>query len=81
MVTTSLVLAGVAGSLLGARAIARSDANKERFALRMAFDVFNVFNVQGLNTPGSDGVVTLQNSYGNFGIRPRQVQVKARLEW
>ena len=54
---------------------------KERLQLRMAFDVFNVFNVQGLNTPGSDGVVTLQNSYGGFGIRPRQVQVKARLEW
>ena len=54
---------------------------KERLALRMAFDVFNVFNVQGLNPPGSDGVVTLQNSYGGFGIRPRQVQVKARLEW
>src|SRR5262249_55792031 len=49
---------------------------RERLQLRMAFDVFNVFNVQGLNTPGSDGVVTLQNSYGGFGIRPRQVQVK-----
>ena len=36
VVTTSLVLAGVAGSLLGARAIARSDANKERFAFRTA---------------------------------------------
>jgi hypothetical protein len=50
-------------------------------AFRVAFDVFNVFNVQGLNTPASDGVVTLQNSYGGFGIRPRQVQLKARLEW
>jgi len=54
---------------------------RERLNLRMAFDVFNMFNVQGLNTPGADGVVTLQNSYGGFGIRPRQVQVKARLEW
>ena len=54
---------------------------RERLALRTSFDVFNIFNVQGLNTPGSDGVVTLQNSYGGFGIRPRQVQVKARLEW
>jgi hypothetical protein len=53
----------------------------ERLQLQMAFDVFNVFNVQGLNTPGSDGIVTLQNSYGGFGIRPRQVQVKARLQW
>jgi hypothetical protein len=59
----------------------KSFAIKERMAFRMAFDVFNVFNVQGLNTPGSDGVVTLQNSYGGFGIRPRQVQIKARLEW
>jgi hypothetical protein len=54
---------------------------KERLPLQMAFDVFNVFNVQGLNTPGSDGIVTLQNSYGGFGIRPRQVQVKAQLQW
>jgi hypothetical protein len=54
---------------------------KERLRLRMNFDVFNVFNVQGMNTPGSDGIVTLQNSYGGFGIRPRQVQVSARLEW
>jgi hypothetical protein len=54
---------------------------RERLNLRMAFDVFNMFNVQGLNTPGADGVVTLQNSYGGFGIRPRQLQVKARLEW
>ncbi|HKA01136.1 MAG TPA: TonB-dependent receptor, partial [Candidatus Solibacter sp.] len=56
----------------------KSFALKERLALRMAFDLFNVFNVQGLNTPGSDGIVTLQNSYGGFGIRPRQVQIKAR---
>ena len=54
---------------------------KERLQLRMAFDVFNIFNVQGLNTPGADGIVTLQNSYGGFGIRPRQVQLKGRLEW
>jgi hypothetical protein len=54
---------------------------RERLRLRMNFDVFNAFNVQGLNVPGSDGIVTLQNSYGGFGIRPRQVQVNARLEW
>ncbi len=58
----------------------------ERLRLRMNFDVFNAFNVQGLNSPGlnpptSDGIVTLQNSYGGFGLRPRQVQVNARLEW
>ena len=54
---------------------------KERLGLRLSFDVFNVLNVQGLNIPSSDGIVTLQNSYGGFGIRPRQVQVKGRLEW
>jgi hypothetical protein len=54
---------------------------KERLSLRMTFDIFNVFNVQGLNVPASDGIVTLQNSYGGFGIRPRQVQVSARLMW
>jgi len=36
VVTVSLVLGGVAGSLLGARAIARSDANKARLAFRTA---------------------------------------------
>jgi hypothetical protein len=59
----------------------RLSERRQTLALRMSFDVFNIFNVQGLNTPGADGVVTLQNSYGGFGIRPRQVQVKARLEW
>jgi hypothetical protein len=56
---------------------------RERLRLRMNFDVFNLFNVQGLNPPGSDGtgIVTLQNSYGGFGLRPRQLQVSARLQW
>jgi hypothetical protein len=54
---------------------------RERLALRATFDLFNVFNVQGLNTPASDGIVSLQNSFGGFGIRPRQMQVSARLEW
>jgi hypothetical protein len=54
---------------------------KEKLRLRLNVDVFNVLNVQGLNTPAADGVVTLQNSYGGFGIRPRQMQVSARLEW
>ena len=53
----------------------------ERLKLRANFDVFNVFNAQGLNTPAADGIVTLQNSYGGFGIRPRQVQVALRLDW
>ena len=53
----------------------------ERVRLRLNLDAFNLLNVQGLNTPGSDGIVTLQNSFGGFGIRPRQLQVSARLEW
>lgn len=53
----------------------------ERVRLRFNVDVFNVFNVQGLNPPASDGIVTLQNSYGGFGMRPRQLQLTLRLEW
>jgi hypothetical protein len=44
-------------------------------------DVFNVLNTQGLNVPASDGIATLQSSYGGFGIRPRQLQASLRLEW
>jgi hypothetical protein len=54
---------------------------KERLRLRLNVDLFNLLNVQGLNTPAADGIVTLQNSFGGFGIRPRQMQVNARLEW
>ncbi|MBI2685306.1 MAG: TonB-dependent receptor [Acidobacteria bacterium] len=53
----------------------------ERLSLRANIDVFNVFNTQGLNVPGADGVASLRNSYGGFGFRPRQVQVNLRLEW
>ncbi|MCL4401501.1 MAG: TonB-dependent receptor [Acidobacteria bacterium] len=53
----------------------------EGMRLRLNVDMFNVFNNQGLNTPGGDGVVTLKNSYSGFGFRPRQLQVTARLEW
>ncbi len=53
----------------------------EHARLRVNFDVFNVLNNQGLNAPGSDGIVSLANSYGGSGFRPRQVQVTARLEW
>ncbi len=53
----------------------------ERARLRVNFDVFNLFNTQGLNPPGADGIASLQNSYGGFGMRPRQVQVNARVEW
>jgi hypothetical protein len=53
----------------------------ERARLRLNFDVFNVFNLQGLNVPNAEGIVSLASSYGGIGIRPRQVQVTARLEW
>ena len=53
----------------------------ERVRLRANVDVFNVFNVQGLNIPGGDGIVSLANSFGGFGFRPRQMQVGLRLEF
>jgi len=53
----------------------------ERTRFRFNIDVFNALNTQGLNTPGSDGIVTLQNSFSGFGIRPRQVQLTGRFEW
>ena len=53
----------------------------ERLRLRANVDVFNVFNVQGLVTPGADGIASLASSYGGFGFRPRQVQVNLRLEF
>ena len=49
--------------------------------LRVAVDVFNVFNNHGLNTPGANGVVTLQNSFGGYGFQPRQVQGSFRFEF
>jgi hypothetical protein len=58
--------------------------------LRIAVDVFNVFNHQGLNPPGTNGV-TVQNksfesiiaasSTGTYGFQPRQVQGSFRLEF
>jgi hypothetical protein len=54
---------------------------REKIRLRFNLDVFNVFNVQGLNVPAADGIVSLQNSYGGFGFRPRQMQLNLRLEW
>jgi hypothetical protein len=53
----------------------------ERVRLRANVDVFNVFNVQGLNVPGADGIASLANSFGGFAFRPRQVQVTMRLEF
>ena len=49
--------------------------------LRIAIDVFNIFNNQGLNTPGGNGIVTLQNSYNPYGFQPRQVQGGFRFEF
>ena len=49
--------------------------------LRVAFDLFNVFNQQGLNPPGTNGIASLQNSYGGFGFQPRQAQASFRLEF
>jgi hypothetical protein len=53
----------------------------ERVRLRINADLFNAFNRQGLNGPGSDGIASLANSYGGNGIRPRQLQLTARIEW
>jgi hypothetical protein len=53
----------------------------ERFSLRLNVDAFNLLNNQGLGVPASDGIVTLQNSYGGYGMRPRQLQVTARVVW
>ena len=53
----------------------------ERTRFRFNIDLFNALNTQGLNTPGADGIVTLQNSFTGFGIRPRQVQLTGRFEW
>lgn len=54
---------------------------KEKLVLRVNVDVFNVLNLQGLNAPSAEGIVSLGSSYGANGIRPRQVQGTLRLEW
>ena len=55
----------------------------ERMKLRTTIDVFNVFNTQGLNGPTTDGsgIASLENSFGGFGFKPRQVQLGMRLDW
>lgn len=53
----------------------------ERIRLRANVDVFNVLNVQGLRVPGSDGIISLANSFDSFGFRPRQLQLTMRLEF
>ncbi|MBO0799780.1 MAG: hypothetical protein J2P31_13245, partial [Blastocatellia bacterium] len=57
---------------------------KEKYRLRVNFDLFNVFNVQGLNPPNSEGIASLGSSYNPptvFGFKPRQLQGTLRFEW
>ena len=50
----------------------------ERVKLRVNFDAFNAFNLQGrVNPNSSDGIESLQNSYWT----PRQIQLTARLSF
>jgi len=54
----------------------------ERLKIRVNVDFFNVFNRQGLNPPGGDGVASLGQSYTDgINFRPRQLQGTLRLEW
>jgi hypothetical protein len=56
----------------------------EKVQLRVNVDVFNVFNVQGLNTPNAEGIVSLGSSFnpnGQIAFRPRQLQAGLRLQW
>jgi hypothetical protein len=54
----------------------------ENVRLRVAFDVFNVLNRQGLNPPSSaTGISSLQSSFSGFGFQPRQAQGSFRLEF
>ena len=55
---------------------------KERYRLRVNIDFFNMFNVQGLNAPNSEGIASLGSSYGAVnGFKPRQLQGTLRFEW
>lgn len=55
---------------------------KERYRLRLNLDLFNIFNVQGLNAPNAEGIVSLGSSYGAVnGFKPRQLQGTMRFEW
>jgi hypothetical protein len=54
----------------------------ERLKVRFNVDFFNVFNRQGLNPPGGDGIASLGQSYTDgINFRPRQLQGTLRLEW
>ena len=54
---------------------------EKRGTLRVGIDVFNVFNNQGMNAPGSNGVVTMNRSFNPYGFQPRQVQGSFRFEF
>ncbi|MBI1766486.1 MAG: TonB-dependent receptor [Acidobacteria bacterium] len=55
---------------------------KERLKLRVNLDVFNIFNIQGLNVPNAEGIASLASSYGAVnGFKPRQMQGTLRLTW
>jgi hypothetical protein len=53
----------------------------ERVKVRVNLDVFNVFNVQGLNAPNGEGIASLGSSFVPYAFRPRQLQATLRLEW
>jgi hypothetical protein len=61
--------------------IRKTFALRESVLLRVTFDVFNVFNLQGLNAPGTNGIASLQTSFSGFGFQPRQAQASVRLEF
>lgn len=59
-------------------------AFRERYKVAVQFDLFNIFNVQGLNAPNAEGIVSLGSSYnpGNiFGFKPRQLQGTVRFSF
>ena len=56
-----------------------TESGKARLEVKV--DVFNVLNNQGMNTPGTNGVVNMANSFTPFGFQPRQVQGGFRLEF
>ncbi len=52
-----------------------------RISLRIAVDMFNVFNRQGLNAPGTNGITDRNTSFGAYGFQPRTMQGSFRLEF
>lgn len=54
---------------------------KESVSLRIDMDAFNVFNVQGYNNPGANGVEKVQPGVGQATSynSPRQIAITARL--